>query len=111
MLEILEKRAGRAGVLDTIQTHLCKDNEIGIAGLVDFALAFWMVHETPDKKEFLHQVRDISKDSGLLLITEPKFHISRSQFEHEIDIAKDAGFRIKDESKIAFSHSVLLEKV
>ncbi len=110
MLEILEKRAGRTGVLDTIQTHLCSETEIGISEPVDFALTFWMVHETQDKKAFLHQVRDALKGSGLLLITEPKFHVSRSQFEHEIDIAKDAGFRIKDEPKITFSHSVLLEK-
>ena len=110
MLKILEKRAARAGVLDIIQTYLCKDNEIGIAGAVDFALAFWMVHETPDKINFLRQVGDILKGSGQLLITEPKFHVSGSQFKREIDIANDAGFRINDEPKIAFSHSVLLEK-
>lgn len=110
MLEVLEKRAKGVGVSDIIQTSLCKENKISITEPIDFALTFWMVHETPDKKQFLQQINVILKDSGMLLITEPKFHVSRSQFEHEIEIARDVGFRIKDEPKIAFSHAVLLEK-
>lgn len=110
MLEVLEKRARNAEVLDIIQPQLCKEKEIGIAEPIDFALTFWMVHETPEKKQFLQQINAILKDSGLLLIAEPKFHVSSFQFEQEIDIAQSVGFRIKDEPKIAFSHSVLLEK-
>ncbi|NIO03848.1 MAG: methyltransferase domain-containing protein [Proteobacteria bacterium] len=110
ILEVLEKRARSAGVSDIVQTRLCKENEIGIPEPIDFALTFWMVHEAPEIKPFLQQINDILKDSGLLLIAEPKLHVSRSQFEHEIDIARDIGFRIKDEPKISFSHSVLLEK-
>ncbi len=110
MLEVLEKRARSAGVFDIVQTRLCKENEIGIAEPIDFALTFWMVHEAPEIERFLQQINAILKDSGLLLIAEPKLHVSRSQFEHEIDIARNVGFRIKDEPKISFSHSVLLEK-
>ncbi|NIM99367.1 MAG: methyltransferase domain-containing protein, partial [candidate division Zixibacteria bacterium] len=110
MLEVLEKRARSAGVFDIVQTRLCKENEIGIAEPIDFALTFWMVHEAPEIERFLQQINAILKDSGLLLIAEPKLHVSRFQFEHEIDIARNVGFRIKDEPKISFSHSVLLEK-
>ncbi len=84
--------------------------DIGLTEPIDFALTFWMVHEIPDKQKILGQIHAILKDSGLLLIAEPKFHVSRSQFEQEKDIAREVGFTIKDEPKITFSHSVLLEK-
>ena len=110
MLEVLEKRARNAGVFDIIQPHLSKEEDIGLTEPIDFALTFWMVHEIPEKPQFLQQIHAVLKDSGLLLIAEPKFHVSRSQFDQEKDIARNVGFRIKEEPKIAFSRSVLLEK-
>ena len=110
MLEVLEKRARNAGVFDIIQPHLSKEEDIGLTEPIDFALTFWMVHEIPEKPQFLQQIHAVLKDSGLLLIAEPKFHVSRSQFDQEKDIARNVGFRIKEEPKITFSHSVLLEK-
>jgi ubiquinone/menaquinone biosynthesis C-methylase UbiE len=111
MLEVLEKRARHAGVFDMIQPHLSNKEEIGLKEPVDFALTFWMVHEIPEKAPFLQQVYEVLKDSGLLLIAEPKFHVSRSQFEEEKDIARQIGFGIKEEPKITFSHSVVFTKV
>ncbi len=110
MLAVLEKRAKSAGVFDTIQTHLCKENEIGITEPIDFALAFWTLHEAREKEEFLKQVHTMLNSSGMLLVAEPKFHVSRSQFEREIAVAQSVGFRIKDKPTIAFSHSALLGK-
>jgi len=110
MLEVLEKRARSAGVFDMIQPRLSKEDDIGITEPIDFALTFWMVHEIPEKTRFLQQIHAVLKDSGLLLIAEPKFHVSESQFEEEKDIARKVGFGIKEEPKITFSHSVLYEK-
>ena len=110
MLAVVEKRARNAGIFDIVRTHLCKDSQIGIPGPIDFALTFWMVHETPEKKNFLQQIHSMLSDSGSLLIAEPKFHVTRLQFEKQIDIALNVGFRIKNAPKIAFSHSVLLKK-
>jgi ubiquinone/menaquinone biosynthesis C-methylase UbiE len=111
MLEVLEKRAKSAGVFDSIQPHLSKKDDIGLIEPIDFALTFWMVHEIPEKTGFLQQIYAALKNAGLLLIAEPKFHVSRSQFEEEKDIARQVGFVIKQEPKITFSHSVLFEKV
>ncbi|MBU0987632.1 MAG: hypothetical protein KKH68_10315 [Proteobacteria bacterium] len=97
-------------MLNIIQTRLGKENDIYITEPIDVALAFWMVHEAQEKKQFLQQIRSFLKNSGLLLIVEPKLHVSHSQFNREINIAQSVGFRIKDEPKIAFSHAVLLEK-
>lgn len=111
MLEVLERRARREGVFGLIQPHLSKKECIGLTEPVDFALTFWMVHEVPEKSKFLQEIHAALKDSGLLLIAEPKFHVSKSKFENEKDIARNAGFKINEEPKIALSHSGLFEKV
>lgn len=110
MLERVEKRTGKAGLSGIIETRLCGEDDIRISEPLDFALAFWMVHETPDAGQFFSQVFSALKPSGLLLMTEPAFHVSRSQFKNELDMAVEAGFHVKDYPKITFSSSVLLEK-
>jgi 2-polyprenyl-3-methyl-5-hydroxy-6-metoxy-1,4-benzoquinol methylase len=55
MLEVLRRRAQRAGLLDRLDTRLIKYNDLGIKdlkGKVDFVLAFAMVHEVPDAGSF-----------------------------------------------------------
>ena len=53
ILDILNIRAEKAGVAHRITTILCDDDNLGTDVRVDFALAFWMAHETPDEFEFL----------------------------------------------------------
>lgn len=110
MLAKAKKRALQAGVSDTIQFQLCEANNLNISEPLDFALAFWMVHETPDIPNFLAQANAALKPAGLLLMTEPRFHVSSSQFQQEIETALRAGFTIKDEPAIRFSHAVVFEK-
>jgi len=110
MLERVEKRAKKEGLSGIIDTRLCKEDDITVHETLDFALAFWMVHETPDVREFFSQVFSTLKPSGLFLMAEPAFHVSHTQFYSELDMALDAGFRVKDNPKIAFSSSALFEK-
>jgi ubiquinone/menaquinone biosynthesis C-methylase UbiE len=76
---------------------------------VDFALAFYMVHEVPDAQAFLKEVASILKPSGKLLIVEPKIHVSASAFRKTVDSAKLAGLKPISEPKIRFSRSILLQ--
>ena len=51
MLRILEKRARKAGVAACIETRLCNQPASclhDLAGKIDFALAFAVVHEVPN---------------------------------------------------------------
>jgi len=41
MLDVMLKRARRAGVADRIRSHRCEAENIGISERVDFILAFW----------------------------------------------------------------------
>lgn len=53
MLAVVHQRAGKNGLAERIQFHRARKDSIGISGPVDFALAFWMVHEVPDPANFL----------------------------------------------------------
>lgn len=109
MLDTLKKRAQKAGVAHRITTRLCEENNIGIHEAVDFALAFWMAHETPNAFNFLHQVHAILKKSGKLLLTEPKLHVTGAEFRKTMAIAQEVGFKHLDSPIISLSHTALFE--
>ncbi|MCX5877288.1 MAG: class I SAM-dependent methyltransferase [Deltaproteobacteria bacterium] len=111
MLDTLRKRAEKAGVANRITTVLCNDNNIGTHEAVDFALAFWMVHETPDALRFLTQARAILKPSGKFLLAEPKGHVTFSEFRKTLSIAQEFGFKLIDSPVISLSHAAVFEKL
>ena len=110
MLEGLKKRATRTGVQDVISPVLCKPHALGINEPVDFALAFWMVHETPDQAVFLSEIYSALKPGGSLLITEPIFHVSSKSFTETLAHSWHAGFKLESSPKVAFSRTALLRK-
>lgn len=110
MLDILIKRAKKAGVANRITTFLCDEKNIAINEKVDFALTFWMVHETPDELNFLQQVHSILKKSGKLLFAEPKMHVTFIEFKKTLSLAQELGFKRIDSPQIYFSHTAVLEK-
>lgn len=110
MIEKLVKRARKAGVMDIIQTFQCEPDNLPIKEPLDFALAFWVVHETPDKRKFFEQLYSILRHGGFLLMAEPKLHVSTIKFKQEVDLAIAAGFNVKDEPDITLSNSAVFGK-
>ena len=110
MLAITRMRAEKEGVAGRIRFLPAKDDDIGFAGQVDFALAFWMVHEVTDTRKFLSQVHTILKPAGTFLIAEPKMHVSRARFEEMLFYAREKGFMITATPSIRFSRSVALSR-
>jgi len=110
MLEKVRRRAARRGLSDIILTCLLGRGEVALPVPIDFALAFWMVHEVPDTGRLMEQLYGSLKPSGLLLIAEPRLHVSRGRFGEERDCARNAGFAVREEPDIALSHSLLLER-
>lgn len=111
MLHRVTKRAARAGVSGVIEPRLCTAEWLPIKAALDFVLAFWMVHETPEPTYFLQQVRAPLKSEGMLLVTEPKFHVGKDLFDQELGMAEMVGFRIAGRPSIAMSHAALLSPV
>jgi ubiquinone/menaquinone biosynthesis C-methylase UbiE len=110
MLDVLEKRSIRAGVADRIVRHRCRKESLGVKGPADFVLAFWMAHEVPDKPRFFHEIFDLLKPGGRLLLAEPKFHVTLQSIERTLAVCRDAGFRILEEPAISLSRAFLLGK-
>jgi ubiquinone/menaquinone biosynthesis C-methylase UbiE len=103
MLQIVRKKAAQQGLESRIVTHKSGPDRIGLSEKVDFALAFYMVHEVPNAKAFLKEISSMLKPKGKLLVVEPMFHVSATAFGRTIDIARQAGL-------IRFSRSKLLSR-
>ena len=109
MLQMVKRKSEKAGLRSRIELHKAEPEKIGVTEKVDFALAFYMVHEVPDKKRFLSEVSSILKPVGKFLIVEPKFHISKMEFDEAVKIAQSTGLKLVSKPEIFFSRAVLME--
>jgi ubiquinone/menaquinone biosynthesis C-methylase UbiE len=109
MLEGLRVRAERGGVIDSVITIQASPTSLEVYTKADFALAFWMVHEVPDRKRFLNEIHGLLKKGGKLLIVEPKIHVSKKSFQETLKIAEQSGFKKLASPEVFVSHACLLE--
>lgn len=110
MLDGLRKRAQHERLVDRIMLHQCDPDQICLAERIDFALAFWMVHEVRDPKRFLNEILVALKYSGKLLIVEPKIHVPKKAFNQTVRLAEELGFTITGRPQIRWSMTVILSK-
>jgi SAM-dependent methyltransferase len=113
MIRSLRRRAARAGLSDRIEARVCGASSLGIAdleGQVDFALAFYVVHEVPDAERFLAEIGSALAPGGRLLIAEPKGHVSAEALEETVAAARKAGLSVIERPPIRRSRAVLLER-
>jgi ubiquinone/menaquinone biosynthesis C-methylase UbiE len=110
MLEAIYHRAIRAKVQDRIIVLQTKPNEIGVTTQIDFCLAFWMVHEVRNRRQFLSQIASVLKPGGTMLVAEPKIHVSKINFIATLNLAKEVGFEVIDLPKIFLSNAAALKK-
>lgn len=106
----LESKAEKIGFTSVIETYKCEADSLGTLPKADFALAFWMVHETPDAGNFFKQLYASLGKNSYMLFTEPPLHVSGKRFREEIDRARQAGFHFLGQPKIRFCQSALFEK-
>lgn len=110
MLDLMLSRAKKANLASRIQPHLCKSDRMEIEEPVDFALAFYMLHEVPDQSVFLREIHGFLKPKGRLLLVEPKFHVSSEAFHKTTNIAEKTGFTPISQPRIFLSRAVLYAK-
>jgi len=111
MLDKLEKKIKGTLLEKIIRLHKCGETSIGVTEKIDFALAFYMVHEVPDKKAFFGEIFSILNDGGQFLVVEPAFHVSKNDFEKMLDIAMGKGFEVTGTPKMFLNRMVLLKKI
>jgi SAM-dependent methyltransferase len=108
MLQHVRKKAHRHGLADRIVYHQCRAEGIGLECQAHFALAFYMVHETPDPHRFFWEMRSILAPGGRLLVVEPKMHVKQAAFEAMVESAVSAGLKVVDYPTGKGGRSVLL---
>ncbi|MGA9406930.1 MAG: methyltransferase domain-containing protein [Bacteroidota bacterium] len=114
MLQTLRKRAAKKNVQHTIEARRCSESSLEVkdlSGSIDFALAFAVVHEIPDTQNLFKEICNALRQGGILLVSEPRDHVSREAFEKYRSIAEQAGFAVSETPAIRGSLSVVLKKV
>jgi ubiquinone/menaquinone biosynthesis C-methylase UbiE len=109
--KMLDKMAGKirvTGMEKRVEEHLCLSDRIGIKIMLDFVLAFWMVHEVPDPQKMFEELRFLLNQGGRILIIEPKIHVREKSFRKMIASAEASGFEIIERPNVNLSRSALL---
>jgi 2-polyprenyl-3-methyl-5-hydroxy-6-metoxy-1,4-benzoquinol methylase len=113
MIEGLSRRAAKVGLLDRIETRVCRDRDLGIAdlnGTVDVALAFAVVHEVPDVTAFIRQIAETLAPQGILFLAEPKGHVSVAEYDKTVLAARNLGLQITERPRVRRSRSSVFRK-
>ncbi|MGC4117515.1 MAG: methyltransferase domain-containing protein [Myxococcales bacterium] len=111
MLDGVRARAARAGVAERLVLRKVEPTSLGVAdlaGQVDFALLFWMLHEVPDQAHLLGELAQSLKSGGQILLCEPKGHVTKSAFQKSLELARTLGLRVEDGPSIRLSRAALL---
>jgi ubiquinone/menaquinone biosynthesis C-methylase UbiE len=109
MLERLRDKVRGSVLAKRIQFVKCDAKAINVSEAVDFILAFYMVHEVPDKDSFFRQLKATLTGDGRFLLIEPKmFHVSKKAFAETTRIAEDVGFQVHPGPMVWFSWSAVL---
>lgn len=109
MLEKVRRRAEKAGVMSRIRLHLGQKDRLGVKDKMDFALAFWTVHEVRDQARFLSEIRSSMKPNATFLLVEPKLHVPGKIFRGMVETALKAGLVPVSEGNISLSRAELFK--
>jgi len=108
MLAIVRKKTQDSAMADVVKLHLCRPEGIGLTEKCDFILVFYMLHEVPEQLNLFNEIRALLKPQGKVLIVEPKWHVSQSEFLESIRKMKQAGLAVLEEPGIRFSRAVVV---
>jgi ubiquinone/menaquinone biosynthesis C-methylase UbiE len=107
MLSSVRWRVQKAGFGDRLEVRVTGPEKLDVSEKADFILAFWMVHEVPDRGRFMGEITALLKPQGSFLLVEPYLHVSASAFHDTVRKGEAAGLVQKATPKIAFGRSVL----
>ncbi len=113
MLNGLQRRAKRAGFSERIECRLASEKSLNLAdlaGRINFALAYYVVHEVPDRDRLFSEIALTLAPGGRLLIVEPSGHVSFENFGKTLALAREAGLSPVSDVPLKLKLAALLEK-
>jgi len=111
MLDKLAAKIRGTDLSTRVDLVKCDTSNLNLSESVDFILTFYMVHEVPNQAAFFRQLFHLLRETGKLLMVEPRmFHVSRTQFRETVRQAEAAGFVSTPGPKLLMSWSAVLIK-
>jgi ubiquinone/menaquinone biosynthesis C-methylase UbiE len=111
MLERVRRRVEKAGLSERVRLHLARPDGLDVGSdHVNFALAFWMAHEVPDKERLFSEILSCLVPGGTLLLVEPRMHVNAGAFAAIAGIAEKSGFVSAGPVSIRLSRAALFHK-
>ncbi len=110
MLQIVQKKIQDTPLEKIITLHQTSRQSLNLSMKADFILAFYVLHEIPDKENLYKELYSQLKPGGKLLIIEPKGNVTKKEFGNIILQFKSLGFHSVNCAKVFFSRTVLLQK-
>lgn len=107
MIARARRRVEGLGLGDRVDFRLCAQDELGVGESLDFALAFWVIHEVLDPEKLLRDLSRRLKPDAPLFIVEPKGHVSKARFETSAELARNTGYQVREGPAVRFSRTVL----
>jgi ubiquinone/menaquinone biosynthesis C-methylase UbiE len=95
---------------EIIALHKCRKDQIGVSDTVDFVLVFYMLHEVKNQDNYLKEIYSLLKPNGKVLLVEPPFHVSKSDFIETINKAKIAGLVPVESPKVFMGRTAVFKK-
>ena len=111
MLEVLKKRAEKRGLSERIETVQCTEDSLMLDGReaeFDLALLFAVVHEVKEPEELFRQLSRLLKRGGMVILAEPRGHVSEEDFSSFVEMAEKEGLKRERTLKVPLSRAVLL---
>jgi ubiquinone/menaquinone biosynthesis C-methylase UbiE len=111
MLKKLASRVEGTELSGRTQLVKCDSSRLNVTNPVDFALAFYVVHEVPNKPRLFQELANILVENGKVLLVEPKLlHVTRRQFCETVNYASLVGFQCAQGPSLHFSWSAILTR-
>jgi len=111
MLDIMIRRATKKGLDQRVVPVRARPDSINYTEPVDFILAFWMVHETPDPEAFFKEAASIFRPSAKLFYVEPAFHVTERRYREILTAAEKSGLTVSRDLTVRFSRGALLQRI
>lgn len=110
MLDVMSKRAARAGVGGIVMPHLCGPASIGLGIRADFVLTFWVLHEIQDPGLTVKELASILKPGGFYFLAEPKGHVDADTVRRLSAMPVEHGMVLTATPRVSMSHAFVYEK-
>lgn len=112
MLARLAAKISSSGLAERVVLHPCRENGLELPAEVrfNFILAFYVVHEIPEKAALFAELAWHLADNGRILLVEPPLHVSPKEFRAMLSAAAQCGLRLTGRPRVFLSKTALLAK-